>query len=171
MNKQITNKNRAVLFYGFLLISLFTFSFLITFFSVESTVKTRELKLLEAWSGSIAPFGDSQLLHLDSTGAGYQLNSTYDSASGTRTDFVLTSSELNTLLDTIEAVGFFGLDSLYEDTLIADGSMISLGVIVNGDIYRVTAVNYSVDQINRIVKTLNTMISAYNIRIFYNDLN
>jgi hypothetical protein len=111
----------------------------------------------------------NQYLTIDSLGqvAFYEaeVDSPYDvdSLFGT-----LSSLEMEELYDTITAVGFFGLDSLY-DSGVVDGSGITLQVNASATSYSVQAANIAVSEVNRIVWTLNGLLAPFGIELNYGE--
>jgi hypothetical protein len=81
----------------------------------------------------------------------------------------LSGAQMQAILDTVTAVGFFGLNSLYDGN-VSDGSGISLKIVTTSNQNQVAANNYCVVEINRIVNTINPMIFSTGIQLNYGKL-
>lgn len=144
--------------------------FLISFLVVQ-TSDAQYVREIESISGSLAPFGITQYMSIDSAGYGVFYRQNLDSAAVDSTFFILTSLQLQTILDTANAVSFFGLDTLYVQTadslIVLDGSGITLRIAepVNENIVQV--MNYVVPEVDRIVNTINSFLIVYGIQIQY----
>lgn len=172
MDKLINKKIRPTLFYGSLLLLLFAVSFLFTKLSFDSRIQTDRFLTFQAITGSVAPFGESESLFLDSSGHGLfmrtdaYLDSTLDSVV---VDF--TGMQIRSLLDTLSSVGYFELDTLYfdADTLTYDGSAIFLICQTRNLFNKVIADNESVPEVDRIILAVNEMLRPYNVKLTLNN--
>lgn len=80
---------------------------------------------------------------------------------------LLDEDDMKALYDTVMAVGFFGLDSLYESPL-AGGSSLSISVRANGISHRVEIVNYGLEEIIRIAWYLNQILQPLGVEFGHN---
>jgi hypothetical protein len=83
---------------------------------------------------------------------------------------VLDSLTMVAIYDTVLAVGFFGLDSLYESGAV-DGSGIALRITAMGTAHEVEAVNIAVDEVNRLALYLNSVLASAGMEIKYGTIN
>ncbi len=121
---------------------------------------------LQAFAGSYAPWGTNQLLLIDSLGSVAFYQSDLDSPGVDSIFALLDPLEIQAIYDTVTAVGFFSLDTLY-DIGARDGSGISLWSAASGTEHSVEAINIAVPEVNRIVWTLNTILEPFGIQLNY----
>lgn len=125
---------------------------------------------LEIVAGSLAPWGISQLLTVDNVGDVSYWETDLISGIADSIFAIISSSDIQDIIDTVNAVGFFALDPFYDGGVI-DGS----GVIVNfsegGSQYEVEAKNIVVTELNRIVNTVNAILAGTGIEISYTSLS
>ena len=125
---------------------------------------------IEAFSGSYAPWGSNQYLTVDaSRNMGFYWSS-LDSDDGDSVLTTITLAEAQAVYDTVMAVNFFALDSLY-DSGDADGSGVILRITASGTVHSVEVKNMSVAQVNRVVTTINTLLGPYGVFLKYGALN
>lgn len=125
---------------------------------------------LKAIAGSYGPFGENQLLVLDSLGNVSFYRSVIDSTGGDSTFTVLGAAQRQALYDTVAAVNFFSLDSLYE-TAAFDGDGVVIRVQTGATIHTVQAKNAVVSAVNRIARTINALLASAGIALHYNTIN
>jgi hypothetical protein len=125
---------------------------------------------IEVYSGSYAPWGINQLLTIQPSGevSFYQSDVDEDYVDSLFT--VLDSLTMVAIYDTVLAVGFFGLDSLYESGAV-DGSGIALRITAMGTAHEVEAVNIAVDEVNRLALYLNSVLASAGMEIKYGTIN
>jgi hypothetical protein len=124
---------------------------------------------VSAFAGSYAPWGTSRVLAIDSVGSVAFWQSELGSPDVDSIFALLSPSEMQTIYDTVMAVGFFSLDTLYA-LGAADGSGILLWITASGTEHSVEAINLAIPQVNRIVLTLNTILQPYGIQLYYGSL-
>jgi hypothetical protein len=121
---------------------------------------------LNATAGSRGIFGEGEYLVIDSVGQVTFFKSAHDT---TPPESVLVSIPMDSvaaIYDTVTAVGFGALDSLYRSELV-DGSGIWLQVQANGSTHAVEVVNTSVPAVDQIARTINRILQPYGILLEY----
>ncbi|MCJ7577615.1 MAG: hypothetical protein MUO91_04110 [candidate division Zixibacteria bacterium] len=124
---------------------------------------------LSAVAGSYAPWGMAQALAITSDGHVYFFQSELDSPDVDSIFALLAPLELRAIYDTVMAVGFFSLDTLYDSGEV-DGSGILLHITASGTEHAVQAKNIAVPEVNRIVWTLNAILQPFGIELDYGEL-
>lgn len=146
-------------------------SFVFLLFSAPTIhAQTPPAFYLESFAGSYAPWGMNELLVIDTLGNVSFWKSDLQAASGDSIFATLTTQQQQAIYDTISAVGFFGLNPLYDSGAI-DGSGVSIYVERGGSVHSVEARNISIAAVNRIVKTLNAILGPLGIGLNYASLH
>jgi|GEM_PF-1964456 hypothetical protein len=135
-----------------------------------STAGSQTMVSLVATSGSLAPWGWNQGLVILSSGNTRVYQSEFNSGTADSAVLTMSQSKMQAIVDTAIAVGFFGLDTLY-DSHALDGSGIWIRLVTSTDSNHVETRNFCLSPVNRLVKTINLWILPGGIQLGYNYLD
>ncbi|MCJ7570588.1 MAG: hypothetical protein MUO82_01750, partial [Candidatus Thermoplasmatota archaeon] len=127
-----------------------------------------------ATSGSYVPWADIFRLEINTNGEViYSIVYPEDKHEGSGkwtkiSDFSLTENEMNKIWDTVQTNDFFSLDSYYSGEAL-DGTFAYVRITANGVNHSVKTENIPVAQLDKIVKTINS-VTPGDYDLFYNDV-
>jgi hypothetical protein len=124
---------------------------------------------LDARSGSYAPWGSNALLSIDAAGNVVFMQSSLDSAAQESIAVMIPADSVGAIYDTVLAAGFADLDTVYNSSRL-DGSGIFLRVTAAGQTHAVESINSTVPGVDRVVRTINRVLSPYGITLRYESL-
>lgn len=136
---------------------------------LETSAQTPSDFTLIVFAGSYAPWGTNQSLVIDSLWNVSFYQSELPSGDVDSVFAVLDSFEMQAINDTVMTVNFFNLDTLYDSGAV-DGSGIFLRIMASEMEHSVQAINITVPEVDRIVRTLNTILEPYGIKLNYGTL-
>ena len=117
--------------------------------------------------GSLAPWGSGQYLTIAPDGTvAYYYQSDSSSPVSDSLFASLSMGEMEALYDTVVAVDFFGLDTLYDSGAV-DGSRVAIRIIASGITHGVDAHNITIPAMKRIISTLNAILAPDSILLIY----
>ena len=117
-------------------------------------------------AGSRANYGNYQELIIYADGNSIFRQREVNGPVKDSSSFQLTKSQLDSFFMKADAVGFFSLQTKY-DSGAADGAGIYISLNSAGRKHSVNIRNTDVAAINELVEWLNTILAAYNARIYY----
>jgi hypothetical protein len=125
---------------------------------------------IEAFSGSYAPWGFNQSLTIEPTGEVSFYQMTLNENDTDSAFAALDSATMHAIYDTVVAINFFALDSVY-DLGALDGSGIVFRITSDGMVHSVETINIAVPEINRLALYLNSILVSEGIEIKYGAIN
>jgi hypothetical protein len=144
---------------------------LLIIFEVSAFSQGPAFMSLYATSGSLAPWGLSQGVVIDAAGNAKVYQSDYDLGTSDSASVTLTAAQMQAIVDTAVAAGFFSLNSLYDNGAI-DGTKVRVEINTSSTSKNAEVRNMCVGAMNRVVRTINSkIVNSKGFQLGYNFMN